>query len=163
MSVLGCKIFFTHTFLYRILILFLRSGEACAISVKHSVSSDDPKLQIAALIIIPLTVLLGALQHGSCTIQPTRIDFSSEELVDMIRRCQLNRLNQFATFLGSHIRHCRNNPKLLAFVQSLDEVLYSGLPLPREEEDYAYTAGIRLVVCSQSCCCHDLFFLIASP
>ena len=58
--------------------------------------SAYPELLIAAsslLTIIP--VFLGTLQHGACVIQPTRLDYSSEELIDMITRCGLNRLNAF--------------------------------------------------------------------
>lgn len=89
-------------------------------------------------------MLIGALQHGSCTIQPSAISFSSNELVSMIARCSLNRLNQFATFLSVHLRNSRNNPKLLSMLSSLDEVLYSGLPLGREEEDWALSNGIKI-------------------
>ena len=89
-------------------------------------------------------MLLGSLQHGSCTIQPTKIAFSSTELADMVTRCRLNRLNQFATFLGTHLRHSRHDPKLLALLQNLDEVLYSGLMLGGEEEKWAFENGIKV-------------------
>lgn len=89
-------------------------------------------------------MLLGALQHGSCTVQPTKIAFSSDELLDMVARCRLNRLQQFATFLAAHIRTSRQNSKLLQALTEFDEVVYSGLALPREEEDWAYQNGIRL-------------------
>ncbi|GJE85768.1 acyl--CoA ligase [Phanerochaete sordida] len=89
-------------------------------------------------------MLIGSLQHGSCVIQPTKIAFSSDELIDMITRCGLNRLNQFATFLATHLKHSRQDAKLLALMQGLDEVLYSGLALAAEEERWAYEKGIRL-------------------
>lgn len=79
-------------------------------------------------------------------IQPTEIAFSSVELADMVRRCGLNRLNQFATFLAIHLRASRQDAKLLSLLRNLDEVLYSGLPLPLEEEDWAYRNGIKLRV-----------------
>lgn len=66
----------------------------------------------------------------------------------MITRCGLNRLHQFATFLSTHLRHARHNPKLLAYLQSLDTILYSGLPLPQEDEDFAYQNKLKLVVSS---------------
>ena len=91
-------------------------------------------------------VLIGSLQHGSCVIQPTKIAFSSEELVDMVNRCGLNRLNQFAAFLAVHLRQSRKDAKLLSILRNLDEVLYSGLPLPRDEEEWAYSQGILLKV-----------------
>lgn len=89
-------------------------------------------------------MLLGSLQHGSCTIQPTKIVFSSRELMEMVTRCRLNRLNQFATFLVTHLRASRTDAKLLATLQGLDEVLYSGLALPQEDEAYAYQHNIPL-------------------
>ncbi|KII93542.1 hypothetical protein PLICRDRAFT_26716 [Plicaturopsis crispa FD-325 SS-3] len=89
-------------------------------------------------------MLIGALQHGSCVIQPSKIGFSSEELVDMVERCKLNRLNQFSTFLGMHIRHSRTDPKLLALLRNLDEVVYSGLALPHDEEEWALKNGVNV-------------------
>ncbi|KAJ3558515.1 hypothetical protein NM688_g885 [Phlebia brevispora] len=86
----------------------------------------------------------GSLQHGSCTIQPTKITFSSDELLDMVARCGLNRLNQFATFLVAQLRASRSNPKLLNALRGMDEVLYSGLALPREDEEWAYQNQILL-------------------
>ncbi|KDQ63630.1 hypothetical protein JAAARDRAFT_120174 [Jaapia argillacea MUCL 33604] len=89
-------------------------------------------------------MLMGSIQHAACTIQPTKIAFSSDELVDAVNRCGLNRLSQFATFLGIHIRNARLNPKLLAVLQSLDDVIYSGLPLPQDEEEWARRGRVNL-------------------
>lgn len=81
---------------------------------------------------------VGALAHGSCIIQPTKIAFSSEELTDMVQRCRLTRLNQFSTFLTTHLRNARQDPKLFTTLRNLDEILFSGLPLPHDEEEWAY-------------------------
>ncbi|KAH7911934.1 hypothetical protein BJ138DRAFT_1005482 [Hygrophoropsis aurantiaca] len=89
-------------------------------------------------------MFLGALQHGSCVIQPSKIGFSSQELIDMILSCRLNRLNQFSTFLSPHLRNSREDPKLLGYLQSLDEILFSGLPLGREDEEWAYSNGLKM-------------------
>jgi hypothetical protein len=90
--------------------------------------------------------LIGSLAHGSCTIQPTSVAFSSEELLDMITRCGLNRLKQFATFLGHHLRNSKTNSKLLRALVQLDEVQSSGLALGREEEEWAVENGVNLEV-----------------
>lgn len=79
-------------------------------------------------------------------IQPTTIGFSSEELIEMIHRAGLNRLNQFAAFLMNHFRNARQDPKLLTMLTSLDDVLYSGMPLPFDEEKWALESGIKLRV-----------------
>ncbi|KAK7064135.1 acetyl-CoA synthetase-like protein [Favolaschia claudopus] len=89
-------------------------------------------------------MLIGSLQHGTCVIQPTQISFDSLELFAMVQRCELNRLNQFAAFLCNHLRASRQNPKLLSLLTSFDEVLYSGMPLAREEEEWAYRNGIKI-------------------
>lgn len=64
----------------------------------------------------------------------------------MITRCGLNRLKQFATFLGHHLRNSKTNPKLLQALVQLDEAAYSGLALGREEEAWALQNGVNLLV-----------------
>lgn len=91
-------------------------------------------------------MVTGFLRHGSCTIQPSQIAFPSDELQSMVHRCGLNRLNQFSTFIAGHFRKARENPKLLADLQMLDSILYSGLPMPQEEADWAYKNGLKLSV-----------------
>ena len=92
-------------------------------------------------------MLAGMIQHGSCTVQFTKAGFSSDELVDMFQRCGLTRMNQFPTFLSQHIRNSRNDPKLLAYLQSLDEILISGLQMSPEDEEWVRRNGIRIRNC----------------
>ena len=94
----------------------------------------------------PCLGLIGFLSHGSCTIQPTSFAFSSEELLDMATRCGLNRLNQVPNLLSHHLRNSKTNPGLLRALVQLDEVLYGGLALGREEEAWALQNGINLRV-----------------
>ncbi|KAJ7482396.1 hypothetical protein B0H11DRAFT_1220041 [Mycena galericulata] len=88
-------------------------------------------------------LLIGHLQHNSCIIQPVANPFTSDQLVEMIQD-GLNRLNIFGSFLATHLRNSRLDSKLLGELASLDEIIYTGLPLPREEESWAYTHGIKL-------------------
>jgi hypothetical protein len=90
--------------------------------------------------------LIGHLQHNSCILQPRANPFTSDQLTEMIHEGGLNRLNIFGSFLTTHLRNSRLDPKLLGMLTSLDEVLYTGLPLPREEEAWAYGHGIKLRV-----------------
>jgi len=64
----------------------------------------------------------------------------------MMLRCDLNRLNQFGSFLGKHLQNSRQHPKLLSFLASLDEVVYTGVPLSDEDEQWAFKNGIKLRV-----------------
>lgn len=92
-------------------------------------------------------MLSGMIQHGSCTVQFTKPGFSSDELVDMVQRCGLSRMNQFPTFLSQHLRNSRHDPKLLAYLQGLDEILISGLMMSPEDEEWVYRNGIKLMNC----------------
>ncbi|KAF5375110.1 hypothetical protein D9758_000172 [Tetrapyrgos nigripes] len=115
------------------------------VAVPRDSSRQDVTVWMGSMCHIGQTfMLLGSLQHGTCTIQPTTISFSSEELLDMIHHCGLNRLNQFAAFLAMQLRNARNDTKLLSALANLDEVLYSGMPLPREEQEWALRNHINL-------------------
>lgn len=96
-------------------------------------------------------MLLGALQHGSCTIQPTTIAFSMTEVDDMVKRCGLNRANQFAAFLSGRIKQCKDKQvlggKAASILAGLGEVLVCGA-LPKEDEDWALANGVKLRVSS---------------
>ena len=75
----------------------------------------------------------------------------------MITRCGLNRLRQFSTFLGHHLRNSKTNPKLLQALAQLDEAQYTGLALGREEEAWAIQNGVNLrVSCYTSAIADDL-------
>ncbi|KAJ7647167.1 hypothetical protein FB45DRAFT_1099969 [Roridomyces roridus] len=90
-------------------------------------------------------MLIGYLQHNACTLQPVANPYTSEQLIEMIQDCHLNRLNIFASFLANHLRNSRQaDSKLLKMLVNMDEIIYSGLALPREEENYAYSQGIKL-------------------
>ncbi|KAI1793885.1 acetyl-CoA synthetase-like protein [Ganoderma leucocontextum] len=122
--------------------------KAAHVTRPHRSDRQDVTVWIGSLSHIGQTfMLMGFLQHGSCTIQPTQLPFSSNELLDMVHRCGLNRLNQFASFLGTHLRNARSNPALLAALASLDELLYTGLPLAVEEEAWSYANGILIKNC----------------
>ncbi|KAI0331939.1 acetyl-CoA synthetase-like protein [Cubamyces sp. BRFM 1775] len=120
-------------------------SKAAHVTRPRSPSRQDVTVWMGSMCHIGQTfMLMGYLQHGVCTIQPTTVAFSSNELIDMVHRCRLNRLNQFATFLAMHLRNSRTNPALLAVLKQLDELLYSGLPLAPEEEAWAYSHGLLL-------------------
>ncbi|OBZ80038.1 hypothetical protein A0H81_00890 [Grifola frondosa] len=89
---------------------------------KSSRRRQDVTVWMGSMCHIAQTFMLaGVIQHGSCTVQFTQQAFSSDELVDMIRRCGLTRINQFPTYLSRHIRASRRDPKLLALLQGLDD------------------------------------------
>ncbi|KAG6849864.1 hypothetical protein H0H93_004213 [Arthromyces matolae] len=130
---------------YRWLNCAVRKSYHARLILLPSVALDIDKFHRGSMCHIGQTfMLIGSLQHGSCVIQPTEIGFSSEELQHMIIFGGLNRLNQFAAFLANHLRRSRSDLKLLSMLVNLDEVLYSGLPLARDEEEWALKNGVPL-------------------
>ncbi|KAI0659717.1 acetyl-CoA synthetase-like protein [Cubamyces menziesii] len=89
-------------------------------------------------------MFLASFQNGACTIQPKAVTFPTDELVHMIMHGGLNRLNQFPAFFAVHARAARQNPKLLALLRGLDEILYSGQQMPREDEEWAYANDLQI-------------------
>ncbi|KAI0676318.1 acetyl-CoA synthetase-like protein [Trametes maxima] len=89
-------------------------------------------------------MFLASFQNGAATIQPRAVTFSTDELVHMIVHGGLNRLNQFPAFFAVHARAARLNPKLLALLRGLDEILYSGQQMPREDEEWAYANDLQI-------------------
>ena len=89
-------------------------------------------------------MFLASFQNGACTIQPKAVTFPTDELVHMIMQGGLNRLNQFPACFAVHARAARQNPKLLALLRGLDEILYSGQQMPREDEEWAYANDLQI-------------------
>ena len=72
--------------------------------------------------------------------------FSSQELMAVISDAGVNRLWAFAAFLSIHFKASRQDHKLESALAALDEILTSGMSLPREDVEYAGRAGFALRV-----------------
>jgi hypothetical protein len=81
--------------------------------------------------------------RGGCMVQPTKMPFSSEELVDIIDRCGLNQMIQFSSYFSRHLQRSRNDAKLLSSLRKLVNVRCGGLAMPQEDAEWAYQNGIK--------------------
>lgn len=79
-------------------------------------------------------------------MQPTRGNFSSIELVDMISRGGVNRLHRSTSLLASDIREFRKDRNLAQLLSGLDEILQGGKMLEREDEEWLVQNGLPLTV-----------------
>nr|GAT58468.1 acetyl-CoA synthetase-like protein [Mycena chlorophos] len=89
-------------------------------------------------------MLMGHIQHNACIVRPLSNPFTSSQLCEMVRDCGLSRVNIFASYLAGHLRNARHDGTLLDSLQKLDEIVYTGLPLAREDEAWAFSQGIKL-------------------
>ena len=79
--------------------------------------------------------LLGSLIHAACIVQPTRRDFCSVELGDMVHRAGANKLHTTTAQVSVHIRDFKHDANLLHRVKGLDEITHH-TPLNREDEEW---------------------------
>jgi hypothetical protein len=94
--------------------------------------STDTPVTIACL---SFKAFFGSLVHAACVVQPTRRDFSSVELGDMVRRAGANKLHATATQISAHIGDFRHDANILHSVKGLDEITHH-TPLNREDEEW---------------------------
>ncbi|KAF5343313.1 hypothetical protein D9757_014163 [Collybiopsis confluens] len=83
--------------------------------------------------------------HAACVVQPRNGLPLTNELVSMIKQCNINKIHQFSPFIEKHFRAARNDPDILSTFCALDEIFYDGLSLRASEEKWAYQNGINLV------------------
>ncbi|KAF8523945.1 hypothetical protein BU17DRAFT_85424 [Hysterangium stoloniferum] len=89
--------------------------------------------------------LLQLIFHrAGCLIQPTRIDFNSEELAAMINVTGVNRVIQFTAILRKHLEDARRDPSLLQLFKQMRQVTYAGMPLETELEEWAVGQGVPI-------------------
>ncbi|KAJ3989999.1 hypothetical protein F5890DRAFT_1569987 [Lentinula detonsa] len=119
--------------------------KASQTAVPRDSDRQDVTTCVGSMCHIGQTMLLICLmQYGTCIIQPKRLPFPTEELVNMIRFGNLNRLWQFATFFSMHLKAARKDSDLLSLLVNLEEVTTTGMALSQEDEAFAYQSGIKL-------------------
>ncbi|KAG8981449.1 hypothetical protein FRB93_008670 [Tulasnella sp. JGI-2019a] len=89
-----------------------------------------------------VTTSVGSMTHIAQTFMLPA--FASEEMVDMVRRCSLNCLRQFGTFLSIHIRNAKCDPVVLSVLQSLDEAFFCGIGMLPDDEEFATRNSINV-------------------
>lgn len=64
----------------------------------------------------------------------------------MTRACSINRLAVYATFLSSLIRAAKQDDVVKVALQSLRDIFHTGVTLNKEDEDWAYANGLKVIV-----------------
>lgn len=98
---------------------------------------------------LSLKAFFGSLVHAASVAQPTRRDFCSVELGDMVRRAGVNKLHATAAQISIHIGDFRHDPNILHSVKGLDEIAHH-TPLNREDEEWLVQNRITFSVSALS-------------
>jgi hypothetical protein len=72
--------------------------------------------------------------------------FAPEELINMVKTCNVNHLTQFGTFLSLNIKAARGDPIILKLLQGMKTVSYDGVPISPEDDGWCFKNRIPLVV-----------------
>lgn len=84
-------------------------------------------------------------------MEPTRPDYPSSEVLDMIARGGVNRLHRSISHLASDIREFRKDRNTLSLLSGLDEIMQCGNMLDREDEEWLTGNGLPLSVNMKIC------------
>ena len=89
---------------------------------------------------------LGCLYTGTYFVQASKMRFSTKELTNMVKTCNVNHLTQFGTFLSLNIKAARADPIILKLLQDMKTVSYDGVPISPEDDSWCFKNHIPLVV-----------------
>ncbi|KAI8989116.1 acetyl-CoA synthetase-like protein [Trametes punicea] len=90
-------------------------------------------------------VFLGCIYAGACLVQSSSLAISPQEFVGMTRACSLNRLVVYATFLSSLIKAAKRDETVKHALQGLQDIYHTGVALPKEDEEWAYEHGLKVI------------------
>lgn len=93
-----------------------------------------------------LVAMINVFFHCLSVVQPTRLDFSSDELKDMVKRCNLRMLLQFPSYFAAHVKRARTDPELLQILRDLEGIYLGGMALTEDDLAWCVHKGLPLVV-----------------
>ncbi|KAF5362927.1 hypothetical protein D9758_007080 [Tetrapyrgos nigripes] len=96
---------------------------------------------------------IGCVLYGGCMIMPSTLSFSTQELLNMIKCCGLNRLSQYSMLMQPVLERARREPEFFQTLKGLRSVLYGGTSLAPEIELWAHQSGLAMgnVFASSEC------------
>lgn len=79
-------------------------------------------------------------------MQTSRPNIGAEEFLVLVRQCGLNRLLQYGSWLSALVGVARQNKEVLEAMQSLRQVVYTGVSMNPEDEKWGLENGIPITV-----------------
>ncbi|KAK7464738.1 hypothetical protein VKT23_005944 [Stygiomarasmius scandens] len=104
---------------------------------------------------------LGCVLQGGCMIMPSSLSFSTEEILNMIKCCGLNRLCQYSMMMQPVLERARREPDFFQTLKGLRTIMYGGTSLAPEIELWAHESGLNMANIFASSECGLL--MISSP
>ncbi len=80
-------------------------------------------------------------------VQTSSMDIPDKEFLNIVRMHRLSTVVLYATFLGRLINSAQQDTEMKDALKSIDQIIHTGVALHKEEEEWAYANGIKIVVC----------------
>ncbi|TFK91211.1 acetyl-CoA synthetase-like protein [Polyporus arcularius HHB13444] len=90
-------------------------------------------------------LFLGSIHVGACMVQTSSMDIPDKEFLNIVRLHRLSTVVLYATFLGRLINSAQQDPEMKDALKSIDQIIHTGVALHKEEEEWAYANGIKIV------------------
>ncbi|KAI0720832.1 acetyl-CoA synthetase-like protein [Cerioporus squamosus] len=88
---------------------------------------------------------LGSIHVGACMVQTSSMDIPEKEFINAVRMHKLSTAVLYATFLGRLINSAQQDPELKDALKSLEQIIHTGVALHKEEEEWAYANGLKII------------------
>ncbi|KAF9529512.1 hypothetical protein CPB83DRAFT_852255 [Crepidotus variabilis] len=88
---------------------------------------------------------LGCVYTKSCLVQPSRRDYTPEELSRMVNVCGLNHMTTYGTYLSPYIQAAKQDPSILKLLQEMRTVSYDGVPITVADDDWCLENDIPMI------------------
>ena len=79
-------------------------------------------------------------------VQTSSMDIPEKEFLNLVRMQKLSTAVLYATFLGRLINAAQQDSGLKDALKSLEQIIHTGVALHKEEEDWAYANGLKIMV-----------------
>ncbi|CAH0021343.1 unnamed protein product [Clonostachys rhizophaga] len=89
-------------------------------------------------------VTTGVHASAGSIILPKEMPCSSSEIKLMVKEYGLRSLFMYSSYLADRLRDAHSDPELLRAFQSLEDIMFGGLPLEQEEASWARAKGLKM-------------------
>ncbi|KAJ7016166.1 putative amp-CoA ligase [Mycena alexandri] len=90
------------------------------------------------------SAFVSAVYAGFTTVQTSSMGMPTDELIELIDTCGLNRVAMYAPFLSVHIKAAQGDPTVLSALRNCRQILHTGVSLNAEDENWAYDHGLPI-------------------
>ncbi|GJJ13702.1 hypothetical protein Clacol_007958 [Clathrus columnatus] len=114
------------------------------IMMHHTSGSTSGRPKIVRLTQSWFSAALVQMKNAGCIVLTPWVDFTPEELLQIIKECKINTIHQFSALLNRTLREATTNLELELALKSLEFIGHTGSSIGKEESKWAIEHEIPL-------------------